>query len=135
MTIDNGIILREGDKVIAINNMAPRTVEEAVTIIRDAGKHIQVEVVSEADRLQAGQSKPPSDSGSSHHRPSPYVRTSPASLRPPGPSGHSDIRRGQVISPGMGVFYKSYLCFEISNIYLNVSVLCKRSRTILHKQQ
>ena len=104
---------REGDKVIAINNRAPRTVEEAVTIIRDAGKHIQVEVVSEADRLQAQQpSQPPSDSGSSahaHHRPSPYVRTSgtsPAPLRPPGPSGHNDIRRGQVISPGMGEFTK-----------------------------
>ena len=117
---------REGDKVIAINNMAPRTVEDAVTIIRDAGKHIQVEVVSEADRLQAGQS----DSGSSHHRPSPYVRTSPASIRPPGPSGHNDIRRGQVISPGMGAFY----LFFIKNIkYL--SIHCKRSRTILHKQQ
>ena len=102
---------REGDKVIAINNMAPRTVEDAVTIIRDAGKHIQVEVVSEADRLQAGQSQPPSDSGSSHHRPSPYVRTSPASLRPPGPSGHNDIRRGQVISPGMGAFYQKYQIF------------------------
>ena len=105
--------------MIAINNMAPRTVEEAVTIIRDAGKHIQVEVVSEADRLQAGQSQPPSDSGSSHPRPSPYVRTSPASLRPPGPSGlssgHNDIRRGQVISPGMGAFYKSFFVF-IQNI-------------------
>ena len=107
---------REGDKVIAINNMAPRTVEDAVTIIRDAGKHIQVEVVSEADRLQAGQSQPPSDSGSSHHRPSPYVRTSPAPLRPPGPSGHNDIRRGQVISPGMGAFY--LFLAKISNIYL-----------------
>ena len=97
--------------MIAINNRAPRTVEEAVTIIRDAGKHIQVEVVSEADRLQAQQpSQPPSDSGSSahaQHRPSPYVRTSgtsPAPHRPPGPSGHNDIRRGQVISPGMGEF-------------------------------
>ena len=99
------MLRREGDKVIAINKIAPRTVEEAVTIIRDAGKSIQVEVISEVDRLQVG---PPSDSGSSHHRPSPYVRTSPASLRPPAPgglaSGHSDIRRGQVISPGMGEF-------------------------------
>ena len=95
--------------MIAINKIAPRTVEEAVTIIRDAGKSIQVEVISEVDRLQTQQiQQSPSDSGSSHHRPSPYVRTSPASLRPPAPggltSGHSDIRRGQVISPGMGEF-------------------------------
>ena len=128
---------REGDKVIAINNRAPRTVEEAVTIIRDAGKHIQVEVVSEADRLQAQQpSQPPSDSGSSahaHHRPSPYVRTSgtsPAPLRPPGPSGHNDIRRGQVISPGMGEFnYKRLLIYP----HLPCSKF-QRTGTILHKQ-
>ena len=67
-----------------------------------------MEVVSEADMLQT---QAPSDSGSTQHRPgpSPYVRTSPApaSLRPPGPgvtsSGQNDIRRGQVISPGMGM--------------------------------
>ena len=90
--------------MISINKIAPRTVEDAVSLIRDAGKHIQVEVISEVDRLQAQQ--PPSDSGSSHPRPSPYVRTSPASHRPPASggmaSGHSDIKRGQVISPGMG---------------------------------
>ena len=97
--------------MISINKIAPRTVEDAVSLIRDAGKHIQVEVISEVDRLQAQQ--PPSDSGSSHHRPSPYVRTSPASHRPPAPgamaSGHSDIRRGQVISPGMGACIQKIL--------------------------
>ena len=100
--------------MISINKIAPRTVEDAVSLIRDAGKHIQVEVISEVDRLQAQQSQqPPSDSGSSHHRPSPYVRTSPASHRPPAPgamaSGHSDIRRGQVISPGMGACIQKIL--------------------------
>ena len=124
---------REGDKVISINNVAPRKVEEAVAIIRDAGKHIMVEVVSEADRLEAQQSQPPSESLSSQPRPSPYVRTSPspASVRPPGPSGltqgHNDIRRGQVISPGMGKFY-SVCVFASINI-----IMVPRPGSILHK--
>ena len=37
-------VLRENDKVISINNRTPRTVEEAVDIIKVAGKTIVVEV-------------------------------------------------------------------------------------------
>ena len=37
--------LLENDKIISINNLRPRNVEEAVGIIRDAGKLIQVVIV------------------------------------------------------------------------------------------
>ena len=43
---------RENDKVIAINNIQPRTVEEAVGIIKDAGKYVMIEVFRETDQSQ-----------------------------------------------------------------------------------
>ena len=40
-------------------------------------------------------------------------------LRPPGPGGHNDIRRGQVISPGMGALYNKVICFFKNIKYLS----------------
>ena len=43
-------VYRENDKVIAINNIQPRTVEEAVGTIKDAGKYIMIEVFRETEQ-------------------------------------------------------------------------------------
>ena len=43
-------VYRENDKVIAINNIQPRTVEEAVGTIKDAGKYIMIEVFREPEQ-------------------------------------------------------------------------------------
>ena len=73
---------RENDRVVAINNVVPRTVEEAVATIRDAGKHIQVEVVRGAGQLQPAPSPRP----------------------PPAPASEDreqrSVRRGDVVTPG-----------------------------------
>ena len=46
------LVLRENDRVVTINNIRPRTVEEAVGIIKDAGKNIEVMVERRARRLE-----------------------------------------------------------------------------------
>ena len=74
--------IRENDRVVAINNVVPRTVEEAVATIREAGKHIQVEVVRGAGQLQPAPSPRP----------------------PPAPASEDreqrSVRRGDVVTPG-----------------------------------
>ena len=46
------LVLRENDRVVTINNIRPRTVEEAVGIIKDAGKNIEVMAERRARRLE-----------------------------------------------------------------------------------
>ena len=41
--------LKEDDKIISISNQTPRNVEDAVGIIKDAGKFVQVVIVRQED--------------------------------------------------------------------------------------
>ena len=92
--------LRENDRIISINNMSPRTVEDAVTIIRDAGKHVQVEVLRDHQNISRG-SKARS-SVSQHNFSSinnSYFDNTATQDRN---TEVQTVRRGQVKNPGYG---------------------------------
>ena len=105
--------LREDDKIISINNQTPRNVEDAVGIIKDAGKFVQVVIVRQEDAQDVAMAQPrPITVPIQNHASDRQARTNPRVTQRPPVSHHNEehlgryqATRGQVFAPP-GMEYK-----------------------------